>query len=138
MGIGYLPTWKFAMYRRFDVALAEVRKRVEPAEYQRRLLAGHPYVLYSLGMPIDSPADMRVTSEEGLSEAPAGTILVTGEYLWKIDGKPGDGKLESWGYREDVRILGMTDAVRPYLPWLSFEYEASRVHVWVKEEGGEE
>jgi hypothetical protein len=130
---GYLPAWKTHYQRRLDVAVAEVKKRVAPADYEDRLIIGHPYVIYALGMKLGTFADRRVFSPAAIANAPKGTLLVIEQYLWINEGRAGPHQLEAWGYRSVESVAKEADAIHSAMEPLELKAEAGVVRVWEKQ-----
>jgi len=133
MGTGYLPMWALVSTRRMDIAADEVRQHVPEAEFEERLILGHPYLIYKLGMPLGTNADRRVFSEKEMASAPAGTLLVIQQNLWVKEGRWPADQLVRWGYREDVAFNARADQLKEWHPLTLEQGDLSRVRIWVKE-----
>ncbi len=130
--LGYLPAWKTHYQQRLDVAVAEVQERVTPEDYEKRLILGHPYAIYALGMNLGTNADRRVFSRGQIAQAPVGTLLVIEQYLWLAEGRAGAAELEAWGYRSVERVEKETDAIHTVLEPVELAAEAGSVRLWEK------
>ena len=132
VGMGYIPTWKNLAVRRMDVAVAEARRLVPRGDFERRIIAGHPYMLMALGMKLDGPGDLRTLKLRSLIHAPPGTLLIIEQYLWLSGDRPRPEELRRWGYREDLRVSREVDALDPPRAALNLEAEVARVRLWIK------
>ena len=126
---GLLPQRKTAVMQRLDVAVAEVKRRLSPQEYQTRLLIGHPYALYALGIPLGMHTDA-IMLPGGIEHAPSGTLLVVEQNLWITENRATNAQLEAWGYRSDDAVLAAADAVEKRTGPID---EHKRVRLWIKQ-----
>ena len=133
---GVLPSSKNLSCRRIDVAVAEVKRRLTPADYSTRLIAAHPYVIYALDLPPEGPWDIRTWNAEKLANPPVGTLLILEHELWASGNSPSDEQLETWGYASDAGVAAATDAVHarsdPLGQDLKAVEEKATIRMWVK------
>jgi hypothetical protein len=131
--VGWLPMKQSTEMRRLDVAIAEVKKRIPPEQYQERLTVGHPYSVLVLGLPLGTKVDGRVWDPDAMAAMPEGSLLVTDSMLWYYEKRPTPEQLLSWGYRideaTDKQVEAMTESLGEKSLW-----HPGKVRLWIKRE----
>lgn len=68
--------------------------------YPENIIAAHPYVNYIFSASSNTPGSLKLFEPNGIKTAPAGTVLIVEDGVWKKNGFPSTDSLRRWEYRE--------------------------------------
>jgi 4-amino-4-deoxy-L-arabinose transferase-like glycosyltransferase len=131
--VGFAPARPGKAVTELDVIAETIETRWKPADYQQRLILGHPYIMLRMNLPAGTSAGARLFSAETLSACATGTMLVTEPQLWRNEDRAKADQLHAWGWHEDEEVAEELRTMEPVWDVLMMgENPNDHAILWIK------